>query len=67
MIEDVSVSSSPVLAALGALVMALLVTGGVLQRDAAAQWLAQRPGTLTLVRAATRRSGLSASCCCCAR
>ncbi|WP_187285267.1 hypothetical protein [Streptomyces sp. OR43] len=51
-IEDVSVSSSPVLAALGALVMALLVTGGVLQRDAAAQWLAQRPGTLTLVRAA---------------
>ncbi|WP_219570612.1 zinc-ribbon domain-containing protein [Streptomyces poriferorum] len=51
-IEDVSVSSSPVLAALGALVMALLVTGGVLQRDAAAQWLAQRLGTLTLVRAA---------------
>ncbi|MFE9856698.1 zinc-ribbon domain-containing protein [Streptomyces sp. NPDC005780] len=51
-IEDVAVSSSPVLAALGALVMALLVTGGVLQRDAAAQWLAQRPGTLTLVRAA---------------
>lgn len=51
-IEDVSVSSSPVLAALGALVMALLVTGGVLQRDAAAQWLAQRPGTQTLVRAA---------------
>nr|WSW67506.1 zinc ribbon domain-containing protein [Streptomyces sp. NBC_00995] len=51
-IEDVSVSSSPVLAALGALVMALLVTGGVLRRDAAAQWLAPRPGTLALVRAA---------------
>ncbi|MFD8686864.1 hypothetical protein [Streptomyces sp. NPDC059651] len=51
-VADVSVSSSPVLAALGAFVMALLVTGGVLQRDAAAQWLAGRPGTLTLVRAA---------------
>lgn len=51
-VGDVEVSSSPVLAALGALVMALLVTGAVLQRDAAAQWLAGRPGTLTLVRAA---------------
>ncbi|MFJ2090062.1 hypothetical protein ACIOEW_12430 [Streptomyces sp. NPDC087901] len=51
-VADVEVSSSPVLAALGALVMALLVTGGVLQRDAAAQWLAGRPGALTLVRAA---------------
>ncbi|WP_406100454.1 zinc ribbon domain-containing protein [Streptomyces sp. NBC_01013] len=51
-VADVSVSSSPVLAALGALVMALLVAGGVLQRDAAARWLAERPGTLTLVRAA---------------
>ncbi|MER5276097.1 zinc ribbon domain-containing protein [Streptomyces sp. NPDC002809] len=51
-VADVEVSSSPVLAALGALVMALLVTGCVLQRDAAAQWLAGRPGALTLVRAA---------------
>lgn len=51
-VADVAVSSSPVLAALGALVMALLVTCGVLQRDAAAQWLAGRPGALTLVRAA---------------
>ncbi|MEE4489712.1 hypothetical protein [Streptomyces sp. BE230] len=51
-VADVEVSSSPVLAALGAFVMALLVTGGVLQRDAAAQWLAGRPGTQVLVRAA---------------
>ncbi|MFJ4502985.1 hypothetical protein [Streptomyces sp. NPDC088864] len=51
-IEDVSVHSSPVLAALGALAIALVTTCAVLQRDAAAAWLAQRPGTLTLVRAA---------------
>ncbi|WP_330240184.1 hypothetical protein [Streptomyces sp. NBC_00525] len=51
-IEDVSVHSSPVLAALGALAIALVTTCAVLQRDAAAAWLAQRPGTLALVRAA---------------
>ncbi|MEU2245266.1 zinc ribbon domain-containing protein [Streptomyces sp. NPDC019224] len=51
-IEDVSLHSSPVLAALGALALALVTTGAVLQRDAAAAWLARRPGVLSLVRAA---------------
>ncbi|WP_199919254.1 zinc ribbon domain-containing protein [Streptomyces sp. NRRL S-1824] len=50
-IAGVSVSSSPLLAALGALVLSLLVTGGVLQQDAAAQWLAQRPAAHAVVRA----------------
>ncbi|GGV92633.1 hypothetical protein GCM10015535_54030 [Streptomyces gelaticus] len=50
-VADVSVSSAPLLATLGALVISLLVTGGVLQRDAAAQWLAARPVALTTVRA----------------
>ncbi|MFJ8850704.1 zinc-ribbon domain-containing protein [Streptomyces sp. NPDC102437] len=50
-VQGVSVSSAPLLATLGALVISLLVTGGVLQRDAAAQWLAARPGALTTVRA----------------
>ncbi|WP_406740694.1 hypothetical protein [Streptomyces atratus] len=51
-VAGVSVSSAPLLATLGALVIALLVTGGVLQRDASAQWLAARPAALTAVRAA---------------
>ncbi|MET9660874.1 zinc ribbon domain-containing protein, partial [Streptomyces sp. NPDC006510] len=51
-VADVSISSTPLLAALGALVISLLVTGGVLQRDAAAQWLAARPVALGTVRAA---------------
>ncbi|MFD5069409.1 hypothetical protein ACFWNC_15965 [Streptomyces sp. NPDC058369] len=51
-VDGVSISSSPVLAALGALALALVTTGAVLQRDVAAAWLAQRPGTLSLVRAA---------------
>ncbi|MFF3782548.1 zinc-ribbon domain-containing protein [Streptomyces sp. NPDC001933] len=50
-VQGVSVSSAPLLATLGALVISLLVTGGVLQRDAAAQWLAARPVALTTVRA----------------
>ncbi|MEW1690958.1 zinc ribbon domain-containing protein [Streptomyces sp. NPDC091265] len=50
-VAGVSVESSPVLATLGALLIALLVTGGVLQRDAAAQWLSRRPAALSLVRA----------------
>lgn len=50
-IAGVSVSSSPLLAALGALVLSLLVTGGVLQQGAAAQWLAQRPAAHAVVRA----------------
>ncbi|MGW2085722.1 zinc-ribbon domain-containing protein, partial [Streptomyces sp. NPDC001880] len=51
-IAGVSVSSAPLLATLGALVIALLVTGGVLQRDASAQWPAARPTAFTAVRAA---------------
>lgn len=50
-IEDLSIHSSPVLATLGALALSLVTTGAVLQRDVAAAWLAQRPGTLSLVRA----------------
>ncbi|MFE7265821.1 hypothetical protein ACFU9B_27660 [Streptomyces sp. NPDC057592] len=50
-VAGVSISSAPLLATLGALVISLLVTGGVLQRDAAAQWLAVRPVALTTVRA----------------
>ncbi|MCX5110162.1 hypothetical protein OOK13_16740 [Streptomyces sp. NBC_00378] len=50
-VAGVSISSAPLLAMLGALVISLLVTGGVLQRDAAAQWLAVRPVALTTVRA----------------
>ncbi|MFH8471163.1 DUF6350 family protein [Streptomyces sp. NPDC018000] len=51
-VAGVSVSSAPLLAALGALVISSLVTGGVLQRDASAQWLAARPVARTAVRAA---------------
>ncbi|MCX4846084.1 hypothetical protein [Streptomyces sp. NBC_00893] len=50
-VAGVSVSSAPLLATLGALVVSLFVTGGVLQRDAAARWLAARPAALTTVRA----------------
>ncbi|MFD4945824.1 zinc-ribbon domain-containing protein [Streptomyces sp. NPDC058409] len=51
-VAGVSISSTPLLAALGALVISLLVTGGVLQRDASAHWLAARPVAHTVVRAA---------------
>ncbi|MFD5077403.1 hypothetical protein [Streptomyces sp. NPDC058371] len=47
----VTVSSSPWLAALGALLLGLAVAGGVLHRDDLAQWLAARPGARTCVRA----------------
>ncbi|MGW6026420.1 hypothetical protein [Streptomyces sp. NPDC055099] len=50
-IEGVELSSSPVLAALGALVLALAVSCGVLHRDDLAQWLAQRPGWQAAFRA----------------
>ncbi|WP_274561320.1 hypothetical protein [Streptomyces spiramyceticus] len=39
----VEVSSSPLLATLGALALSLAVTAGVLQRDDLTQWIAQRP------------------------
>ncbi|QIP85241.1 hypothetical protein GLX30_15720 [Streptomyces sp. Tu 2975] len=50
-ILGVKVSSSPVLAALGALVISLVVTAGVLQRDRFAAALAQRPAARAAVRA----------------
>ncbi|MGN9794286.1 zinc ribbon domain-containing protein [Streptomyces sp. OZ13] len=50
-IMGVQVSSSPVLAALGALVISLVVTAGVLQRDQLAAVLAQRPAARSAVRA----------------
>lgn len=50
-IEGVELSSSPVLAALGALVLGLAVSCGVLHRDDLAQWLAQRPGWQAAFRA----------------
>ncbi|MGW7076840.1 hypothetical protein [Streptomyces sp. NPDC054866] len=50
-IEGVELSSSPVLAALGALVLGLAVTCGVLHRHDLAQWLAARPGWQAAFRA----------------
>ncbi|WP_371750398.1 hypothetical protein OG302_18650 [Streptomyces sp. NBC_01283] len=50
-IEGVSLSSSPFLAALGALVLALAVSFGVLHRYDLAPWLAQRPGWQAAFRA----------------
>lgn len=50
-IAVVEVSSSPVLAALGALVLALAVSTGVLHRYDLAPWLAQRPGWQALFHA----------------
>ncbi|MFF3452798.1 zinc ribbon domain-containing protein [Streptomyces sp. NPDC002730] len=50
-IEGVEISSSPLLAALGALAISLAVTAGVLQRDDLAAWLAQRPAARSTVRA----------------
>ncbi|MET9845059.1 zinc-ribbon domain-containing protein [Streptomyces ossamyceticus] len=45
------VSTSPWLAALGALVLTAAVSGGVLHRDDLAAWLAVRPGPRSLFRA----------------
>ncbi|MCX4665190.1 zinc-ribbon domain-containing protein [Streptomyces sp. NBC_01381] len=50
-IEGVEISSSPVLATLGALVLALAVSCGVLHRADLGQWLAQRPAWQALFRA----------------
>ncbi|MER5259001.1 hypothetical protein [Streptomyces sp. NPDC002855] len=50
-IEGVELSSSPVLAALGALVLGLAVSCGVLHRDDLAPWLARRPGWQAAFRA----------------
>ncbi|MFB8272612.1 zinc ribbon domain-containing protein [Streptomyces sp. NPDC055955] len=50
-IQGVRISSSPVLAALGALLVSLAVAAGMLHRDDLAQWLATRPAASALVRA----------------
>ncbi|MEU5061389.1 MULTISPECIES: zinc ribbon domain-containing protein [unclassified Streptomyces] len=50
-IQGVRISSSPVLAALGALLVSLAVAAGMLHRDDLAQWLTARPAALALVRA----------------
>ncbi|MET7619839.1 hypothetical protein [Streptomyces sp. NPDC005408] len=50
-IQGVEISSSPLLAALGALAISLAVSCGVLQRDDLTAWLAQRPGVRSAVRA----------------
>ncbi|MGW0698838.1 hypothetical protein ACWD0A_05770 [Streptomyces sp. NPDC002867] len=50
-IAGIEVSASPLLAALGALVLSAVVTAGVLQRDDLAAWLAQRPAARSAVRA----------------
>lgn len=50
-VAGVAVSSSPLLAALGALAISLAVTCGVLQRDDLAAWLSQRPAARSTVRA----------------
>ncbi|MEU6768983.1 zinc-ribbon domain-containing protein [Streptomyces sp. NPDC046853] len=50
-IEGIELSSSPVLAALGAFLLGLAVSGGVLHRHDLAPWLAQRPGWQAAFRA----------------
>ncbi|MGW0551700.1 zinc-ribbon domain-containing protein [Streptomyces altiplanensis] len=50
-VAGVEVASSPLLAALGALVLSLAVTAGLLQRDDLAQWPARRPTAEAAVRA----------------
>ncbi|WP_405571900.1 zinc ribbon domain-containing protein [Streptomyces sp. NBC_01167] len=50
-IDGVEVSSSPLLAMLGALAIALVVSFAVLQRDHLAAWLGMRPGAASTVRA----------------
>lgn len=65
-IEGVEISSSPLLAALGALAISLAVTAGVLQRDDLAAWLAQRPAAGSTVRAlgtAVRALGVVVALC----
>ncbi|MFD9222465.1 zinc ribbon domain-containing protein [Streptomyces sp. NPDC060064] len=65
-IEGVEISSSPLLAALGALAISLAVTAGVLQRDDLAAWLAQRPAARSTVRAlgtAVRALGVVVALC----
>ncbi|WP_369243185.1 hypothetical protein AB5J56_19355 [Streptomyces sp. R21] len=47
----VQVSSSPALAALGALLLGFAVAGGVLHQDDLARWSAARPGVRALLRA----------------
>ncbi|WP_328861441.1 zinc ribbon domain-containing protein [Streptomyces sp. NBC_00306] len=50
-IDGVEVSSSPLLAMLGALAISLVVSCAVLQRDHLASWLGMRPAAASAVRA----------------
>ncbi|MEU6990062.1 zinc ribbon domain-containing protein [Streptomyces sp. NPDC046465] len=50
-IEGIELSSSPALAALGALVLGLVVSCGVLSRNDLAHWVAARPGAQSALRA----------------
>ncbi|MFF1377028.1 zinc ribbon domain-containing protein [Streptomyces sp. NPDC058308] len=50
-IEGIELSSSPVLAALGALVLGLAVSCAVLHRPGLAHWVAARPGAQAALRA----------------
>ncbi|MFD8822214.1 zinc ribbon domain-containing protein [Streptomyces sp. NPDC059605] len=51
-IAGVSVSSAPLLATLGALVLSLLVTAGALYRDESGRWRTQRPAAHAALRVA---------------
>ncbi|MEU8953839.1 zinc-ribbon domain-containing protein [Streptomyces sp. NPDC048518] len=51
-IEGIELSSSPVLAALGALLLGLAVSAGVLHRPDRSHWVAARPGAQSFLRAA---------------
>ncbi|MFF0746427.1 hypothetical protein ACFYVL_39140 [Streptomyces sp. NPDC004111] len=65
-VEEVELSISPVLAALCAGALALVVTAGVLLRDDLAQWAGRRPGTALAVRAlgtAARAMGIAVALC----
>ncbi|MEU1334589.1 zinc-ribbon domain-containing protein [Streptomyces sp. NPDC005865] len=50
-IEGIELSSSPVLAALGALLLGLAVSAGVLHRPDRSHWVAARPGAQSFLRA----------------
>ncbi len=50
-VMGIDISSSPVLSALGALLLSLAVASAVLHRDEAARWLSSRPGARMLLRA----------------
>ncbi|AYN33142.1 hypothetical protein DUI70_2642 [Streptomyces albus] len=50
-LQEAELSSAPLLSTLGALLLALLIGGGMLERERLRWWLAARPGARTAVRA----------------